>query len=120
YRGDRYLRRRHVRILLDGGNGHRDRAREHNQKRDDRREDRPIDEQMREHAAAAYFFFGSVGFSAGFSAACAAASPALAVPPSPGATIFTGWPGITLRTPSTPTRSPLFKPSPITMSFSPL
>ncbi len=38
---------------------------------------------------------------------------------APGSTIFTGWPGTTLRTPSTTTRSPSFRPASITMSFSP-
>jgi hypothetical protein len=73
---------------------------------------------MSEHARAAYFFFGSVGFSAGFSAACPAASLALAAPASPGATIFTGWPGI-LEDPFDNHAVALVQPSTITMSFSP-
>ena len=49
-RSDRHLRRRELGILLDGRHAHRDQPAQHEQDRDDRRQDRPVDEEVREHA----------------------------------------------------------------------
>ncbi len=56
-RVDGDLRRRHVRVLLDRRDGHRHRARQHDQDRDDRREDRPVDEEVGEHRRATPIFW---------------------------------------------------------------
>ena len=109
------LRRRHVRILLDRRDRQRDGAGEHDQERDDRREDRPGNEEVGKHGAP--LFLSSAHFAAVAVADTAAAAAGFAAGAVSGVG-FTGAFGTTRTRPSTITRSPDLSPCSTTISLS--